>query len=559
MIRAGLMRKLASGLYTYLPFGLRALKKVEAIVRTEMNASGGLEFVFPILLPKELLDQTGRWKIFRKELFRLKDRHEHEFALGPTHEEAFSEWASQEIRSHRQLPITLYQINTKFRDEIRPRFGVMRSKEFVMKDAYSWHTDDTSLDETYRTMSETYQRIFRRCGLDFVHVKADSGAMGGSGSEEFMVKSNVGEEAIMIAPGSHYAANIETAQEDEAALTAPNAKHVVANLEKISTPTQKSIEEVCAFLKVDATQTIKSLVYDILIDGKRKTILVLIRGDLEVNETKLTNFVGRLIPTAEIFLSSEETVKRISGAPTGFVGPVGLKETIDIYADISLKGLENAVTGANEEAFHLKNVSLSRDAKITSWGEFYSAREGKPAPGGKENLQSFRGIEVGHIFKLGKKYTEAFKHQVLLADGKSTTPTMGCYGIGINRTLAAVIEQHHDASGITWPMAISPFQVLLLTMNVKDEKSMEVSQKLYGELTAAGIEVLWDERDERPGFKFKDADLIGIPLQITIGEKALAQNGVEWKERIGTEKILVPLTEASQKIISFVRAALTGF
>ncbi len=558
MIRAGLIRKLSSGLYTYLPFGLKALKKVEAIIREEMNAAGGLEFLFPVLLPKELLEETGRWKIFRKELFRLKDRHDHEFALGPTHEEAFSQWVSQEIRSHRQLPVTLYQINTKFRDEIRPRFGVMRSKEFIMKDAYSWHLDDESLDETYRTMSETYQRIFRRCGLDFVHVKADSGAMGGSGSEEFMVKSSVGEEAILIAPSSQYAANIETAQEDEATLLKSNSAFGLAAIEKVSTPTQKSIEEVSEFLKVTKAQMIKSLVYDILADGKRQTILVLIRGDLEVNETKLANAVSRVVPSSEIFLAGEETVKRVSGAPAGFVGPVGLKEAVDIFADISLKGLENAVTGANEAGFHLKNVGLSRDVKVTHWAELYTAREGHPAPGGKENLQSFRGIEVGHIFKLGKKYTEAFKHQVLLADGKSGTPTMGCYGIGLNRTLASVIEQHHDASGISWPMSIAPFQVMILTMNVKDAASMQASEKLYSELTHAGLDVLWDERDERPGFKFKDADLMGIPLQITVGEKSLATGNVEWKLRSGTEKVAVPVVEATNKIIAFVKDALSA-
>ncbi len=564
MIRAGLIRKLASGLYTYLPFGLRALRKVEAIIREEMNRAGALEFVFPILLPKELLERTGRWQIFKKELFRLKDRHTGDYALGPTHEEAFTSWVASEIKSHKQLPLNLYQIHTKFRDEIRPRFGVMRSKEFVMKDAYSFHTDDASLDVTYQKMSETYSRIFKRCGLDFVHVKADSGAMGGSGSEEFMVKSSVGEEGILISGTSGYAANVETAQEDITALLSTNPKTPGGNPEKISTPNQRSIEELTAFLKIGAERFIKSLLYDVIEDTldaatnkivvKKRTVLILIRGDLSVNETKLGNFFKKIAAggDAEVVLSGEETVKRVTGAPVGFAGPIGLKEAVEIYADVSLTGMEDGVTGANEIDLHYKNVSLSRDAKVAAFGEFYTAREGHPAPGSKDPLQLFRGVEVGHIFKLGKKYTTAFEAKVLDDKSQSVIPTMGCYGIGVNRTLAAIIEQHHDENGISWPLSVAPFQVHLLTMNTKDEKVQSFSEELYQELISAGIDVLWDDRDERPGFKFKDADLCGIPLQIVIGEKSMANGQVEWKLRREKEKSFVARGEVLAKVKAVV-------
>ncbi|MBL8992399.1 MAG: proline--tRNA ligase [Spirochaetia bacterium] len=560
MIRSGMIRKMASGLYSYLPFGLRALRKVEAIVREEMNRAGALEFEFPILLTKELLQTAGRWERYKNEnlLFNLKDRGGSELALGPTHEESFTQWVASEIKSHKQLPVNLYQIHTKFRDEIRPRFGVMRSKEFVMKDAYSFHLDDKSLDETYRLMSETYTRIFRRCGLDFVHVKADSGAMGGSDSEEFMVKSSVGEEGLLISEG--YSANIETAQEDLAALVATNPNTPGGAIEKISTPNQKTIEELTAFLKVPASAFIKSLLYDVnesFPNGKvlKKTVMILIRGDLEVNEIKLGNhFTRNAKGVMEVRLSNEETVRRVTGAPVGFAGPVGLKETIDIFADVSLQGMEDGVTGANEEGQHYQHVSLSRDAKIAAFAEFYTAREGRPAPGGRHTLQLFRGVEVGHIFKLGKKYTLAFGAKVLDETSSSVVPTMGCYGIGVNRTLAAVIEQHHDEAGISWPMSVAPFHVLLLTMNAADEKVMAYSEALYRELSSAGIEVLWDDRDERPGFKFKDADLVGLPIQIVVGEKGIAQDQVEWKLRAEKEKSFVARKDVLEKVKTLVNA-----
>lgn len=546
MIRAGMIRKLGSGLYSYLPYGLKALKKVEQVIREEMNKSGALEFSFPLLLPKELLVPTGRWQIFKRELFRLKDRNDADFALGPTHEEAFAAFAAAEISSHKQLPLNLYQIGPKFRDEIRPRFGVMRSKEFIMKDAYSFHVDDASLDATYKVMSETYQRIFSRLGLDFVHVKADSGAMGGSGSEEFMVKSQVGEEAILTAPG--YAANIETAQEDEAALVAGNAGKNLGAVERVATPNVRKIEELEAFFKTGASSFIKSLVYDVLEEAGKKSVLVLIRGDLEINEVKLKNHFGG----TDVVLASEGTVQKVTGAPVGFAGPIGLPADTEIHADLSLKGLEEAFTGGNAVDVHLTHVSMSRDVKVTRWGSFYTARAGQPAPGGAGNLEMFRGIEVGHIFKLGPKYTKAFGHTVLGPDNGPITPTMGCYGIGVNRTLAAVIEQNHDDKGLCLPPAVAPFTVALLSMNVRDAAILKYSEDLYLELQGAGIDVLWDDRDERPGFKFKDAELLGMPIQLVVGAKGIAAGEVEWSERKSGQK----KTVARGEVVSAVKTAL---
>lgn len=543
MIRAGMIRKLGSGLYSYLPYGLRALRKVEQVIREEMTRAGALEFSFPLLLPKELLTPTGRWQIFKRELFRLKDRNDADFALGPTHEEAFAQFAANEISSHKQLPLNLFQIGPKFRDEIRPRFGVMRSKEFIMKDAYSFHIDDACLDRTYKVMSEAYQRVFTRLGLDFVHVKADSGAMGGSGSEEFMVKSTVGEEGILIAPG--YAANVETAQEDGESLILGNQGQIGGDVEKVPTPNVRRIEELEAFFKCTAASFIKSLVYDIFEESGKKSVMVLIRGDLEVNEVKLKNHFGG----ADVALANEETVKRVTGAPVGFAGPVGLKD-IEIHADQSLKGLEDAVTGGNAVDMHLKHVSMGRDVAVSKWGEFYTAREGKPAPGSKEPLQMFRGIEVGHIFKLGPKYTKAFGHTVLGPTGEAVTPTMGCYGIGVNRTLAAVIEQHHDEKGLCLPASVAPFGVMLLSMNVKDESILKYSEDLYRDLLKAGVDVLWDDRDERPGFKFKDAELLGMPIQLVVGAKSMAAGEVEWATRKTGEKRNVPRATVVAEVLS---------
>lgn len=538
MLRAGLIRKLSSGLYTYLPIGLKALRNVQQIIREEMDAAGAQEFLFPILLERELWEKSGRWDLFKKELFRLKDRNDNDVALGATHEEAFTEFFTSHFQSYKQLPVCLYQMNTKFRDEIRPRFGVMRSKEFIMKDAYSFHVDEESLEETYQRMSQCYSNIFFRCGLDFVHVKADSGSMGGSDSEEFMVKSEVGEDSILSSEDGLYAANVETAVEE----LEENKDLQTPEIERVQTPNVRSIEELEDFFQIKSSQFIKSLVYEVVNDESRKPILVLIRGDYEVSEVKLAN----LFPGSDVFLASEQVVKEVTGAPFGFAGPIGLKKDIEIYGDKSLINLSQAVSGANETDTHIKNIKIGRDFKIENWVEVYEAKEGGLAPGGKSRLKSLRGIEVGHIFKLGKKYTKAFDSTVLDENGKSILPTMGCYGIGVNRTLAAVIEQNHDEDGIIWPVSMAPFVVHLITANAKQEEQMLASEKIYNEFVEAGVTVLWDDRTERPGFKFKDADLMGTPIRLVAG-KGLAEGLLEASLRRdgrSAEKKAVPVSDA---------------
>lgn len=524
MIRSGMIRKLSSGLYTWLPIGLKALRRIENIIRDEMNKAGAQEILFPILMSKELWDISGRWDVFKSELFRLEDRHKSSYALGPTHEEAVAHLAAAEISSHRALPINLYQINTKFRDEIRPRFGLMRCREFIMKDAYSFHLDDACLDREYRKMSSAYESIFRRCGLDYVKVSADSGAMGGSGSEEFMVKSSVGEEEIILCSECGYAANTETAKEK---ITQNN--HGSENglpPELVHTPGVKTIEAVSGFFKLPEDRLIKSLVYRIASENEIKFILLLIRGDLQVNETKLSgHFHG-----AETARASEEEVRKFTGAGTGFVGPINIS-ALPVVADISIKDIKNAVCGANREEYHFSNVSEGRDFTVSSWIECYTAKSGGAciACGGK--LSTIRGIEVGHVFKLGKKYTLAFNHTVLDTRSIPVNPTMGCYGIGLGRTLAAAVEQNHDDKGIIWTKETTPFHALIITLDTANTHVMNESETVYRHICDGGFEALWDERDQRPGFKFNDADLIGIPVQIIIGKRFLESGTYEVKTR----------------------------
>ncbi|MBI4976365.1 MAG: proline--tRNA ligase [Spirochaetes bacterium] len=531
MLRAALIRMLASGLYTYMPLGTRSLQKITNIIREEMNNAGGQEFIFPILLPKELLTPSGRWEIFRQELFRLKDRHGSDHALGATHEEAFTELVGREVRSYRQLPINLYQIHTKFRDEIRPRFGVMRSREFIMKDAYSFHADDASLDATYNTMSETYRKIFKRVGLDVVSVKADSGAMGGSGSEEFMVLCDVGEEEIISCTDCDYRANAEKAE----CKSEYRSEEPAQSVAKAATPNVSTIKALEEFFKVEASKFIKTLIYQ---REDKSHAAVLIRGDLDVNETKLANYFGGETPV----LADDKAVREITGARTGFAGPVGMKKKIPIIADNSIKTVFNGITGANEDDAHLTNVNLTRDFTPDAFVDLRLVKAGDNCIqcGGK--LKSNRGLELGHVFKLGKKYTEAFKVTVLDEANKDIVPTMGCYGIGVNRTLAAVIEQHHDEKGIVFPISVAPFEVSIALLDT-DGAIREAAERIYNELRAAGADVLLDDRNERPGVKFNDADLIGIPIRITVGKRGIAAGTVELKLRREKDKADVPVAD----------------
>ena len=546
MLRTGMIRKIASGFYTYLPLGLRILRKVEAIIRQEMNRIGAQEMLFPTLIPRELWDQSGRWQLFKKELFRVRDRHDGEHALGPTHEESFTHFLRHEIHSYRDLPLVFYQIANKFRDEIRPRYGVIRSKEFLMKDAYSFHATDASLEETYEAMREAYIKVFDRCTLRYVHVKADSGSMGGGESEEFMVKSDVGEETIVTCGHCHYAANVETANQ---ALSFPEVE-TAGTLEKIATPSVKTIEEVCQLLGVKKQQTIKAVLYALKPpEGGEKYIMVIIRGDLNINEVKL----GNLFAGAELHLPAREEIKGSLDLPLGFLGPVHARGDIKIIADESLKDGKALICGANEENFHFAHVDVNRDFQVSRYHNLYQVQAGHACPVCHGSLDILKGIEVGHIFKLGKKYTQSFQVSVLGKSGEPITPTMGCYGIGVNRTLAAIIEQHHDENGIIWPLSTAPFQIILITLNHKDKASMDYAQKLHSDLEREGIEVLWDDREERAGFKFKDADLIGIPLQVVIGGRAFEKQQLELKWRAKADKRFLSIHTALAEIVDEIK------
>lgn len=544
MLRAGIIRKVSSGLYTYLPLGTRILNKVEKIVRDEMDESGALEINVPILVSRELLETSGRFDVFGNLMMAFKDRNDKDYALGPTHEENFTELVRQEVQSYKDLPINLYQINTKFRDEVRPRFGVLRTREFIMKDAYSYHANNESLEEIYSLMRETYKNIFKRCGLDTVHVYADSGAMGGSGSEEFMVRSEIGEDTILECPSCGYVANEETAEsydpftKKEEELLAP---------EIVETPDMKSIEEVSTFLKVAPEDCIKTLIYQ---KEDNNYVMVLIRGDLEVNEVKLSNALGG----QELVLPENQDIENKLNLPVGFLGPVNIhNESITIVADHSVEKIVNGVTGANEKDKHLKNVNIEKDFSVSIITDLKLVKENDLCPKCNKKLISFKGVEVGHIFKLGKKYTEAFNVTFLDEHGNDKTPTMGCYGIGLNRIPAAIIEQSHDKFGIIWPITIAPYEVIVVPINWKDDQQRKTAEQIYSQLKEAKIDVAMDDRDLRPGVKFKDADLIGIPIRINIGDKALAENSVEIKLRSEKDFKLVKLNQvlsAIQEIIT---------
>jgi prolyl-tRNA synthetase len=540
MMRAGMIRKLASGFYEFLPLGVKALKKVENIIREEMNNADGQEILLPLLLPKDLWLKTGRWSIYGKELFRLKDRKESEFCLAPTAEEVVTELVSKEVRSYKQLPLMLYQFGTKFRDEIRPRFGVMRAREFLMKDAYSFHTDEADLDRYYKKMYEAYVNVCNRCGFKFRSVEAASGAIGGSYSCEFMVLADTGEEEIAWC-SCGYGANSEKAESVIAILP---SKEELLNMQEVSTPNIGAVSEVSKFLGLPYEKFIKTMVY--LADGI--AVVVLIRGDYDINEIKLQSLLG----SNEVTLADEKTVISLTKAPKGFAGPVGLKN-VKVVADLSVIDISNAITGANKKDFHIKNVNYQRDYSADIVADIRKVKKGDICPKcKKENLEFSRGIEIGHIFKLGTKYSKALNATYLDTQGKENLIIMGCYGIGVTRILAATIEQSHDDNGIIWPDNISPFEVIIVPINYTDKQIKEVTDKIYKELLCKGLDILIDDRDERAGIKFKDADLIGIPYRIVVSEKGLLNNSVELKHR-ASDKNAIKLLSPQDAINEILR------
>ena len=536
LLRAGMIRKLASGLYSYLPLGLRSLRKVEKIIREEMDRAGAQEVLLPMVQPSELWQESGRWEHYGKELLRFEDRHGRASCLGPTHEEVITDIVRKEIRSYRDLPLNLYQIQTKFRDEIRPRFGLMRSREFLMKDAYSFDVDDDALEKTYQVMYKAYCRIFERCGLDFRPVEADTGSIGGHASHEFMVMADTGEDRIACCTSCDYAANVELAP------VIQSSNHQIT---KVSTPGKRSVEEVTEFLGVSADRLVKTL---IMIADDRP-VVVLIRGDHELNDVKLM----RLLGVEDLHFADETTVRSVTGAPVGFVGPVGLSEDLKVVADQDVSTLKDFVTGANEPDAHFTGVNWGRDVSMPEFADIRVITEGDPCPRCKGKIKLKRGIEVGHIFKLGTKYSETMGATFLDADGKKQLAVMGCYGIGVGRTVAAAIEQNYDENGIIFPIPIAPFEVIISLLNVKDTMMSETAEDLYNGLMAQGVDVLLDDRKERPGVKFKDADLLGIPLRIVVGKRLKEKDEVEIRIRATGETISVKKKEAVKKAIEILR------
>jgi len=545
LLRAGYMRKVAAGIYSFLPLGWRVVKKVEDIVREEMDKSGAQEILMPAAIPAELWQESGRWTAYGPELLRWKDRKQADFVTGPTHEEVVTDLVRRDVKSYRQLPINLYQIQSKFRDEARPRAGLLRGREFIMKDAYSFDVDDEAAKKSYKLMYDAYVRIFKRCGLEFRPVEADTGNIGGSLSHEFQVLAQSGEDKIVSCTNCDYAANVEKAELQRSA--APAAGGAAAPLVKINTPGKKGIDDVAELLKISQAQMIKCLVF--LADGK--PVVALVRGDHDVNELKLK----RLLGAQEVVLAADAAVAEITGAPVGFVGPRGLK--VRVVGDLELQGMTDAVTGANENDHHYKGFDVARDAPNVEFADLRVAAAGDPCPRcGKGTFERFAGIEVGQVFFLGTKYSAPMAANILGDDGQLRPMVMGCYGIGITRTAAAAIEQNHDADGIVWPMSLAPYHVELLTLQAKDPDVVAAAERIYKELQAAGVEVLYDDRDERPGAKFKDADLIGVPLRLAIGKKSLADGKVELKPRRAKDAELIPAGDAAAIVAARVRAEL---
>lgn len=548
MLRAGMIRRLASGLYSWLPMGLRVLQKTEAIVREEMNRSGALEVLMPVVQPADLWIESGRWQEYGAELLRVKDRHDRDFCLGPTHEEVITDLVRHEISSYKQLPANFYQIQTKFRDEVRPRFGLMRGREFTMKDAYSFHASEDCLAKTYDLMYQAYSRIFQRLGLEFRAVIADTGSIGGNASHEFHVLADSGEDAIAFSNQSDYAANIEMA---EAMAHKERPDDATMALEKIATPGQHSIEEVCDFLKLDASQTVKTLIVLGEADEKEQPPLValLLRGDHQLNDIKAEKLPGIATP---LTFADEQRIKTELGYGIGSLGP---RLPIRSIADRSVAVLSDFTCGANEDGFHLTGFNWGRDGELPEVADIRNITEGDPSPDGKGSIEIKRGIEVGHIFQLGTKYSEAMNARFLDENGKSRPMIMGCYGIGVSRVVAAAIEQNHDDNGIIWPHSIAPFTVIIVPVNMqKSDAVRDTAESLYSRLQKQGVDVLLDDRNERPGVKFADSDLIGIPHRFVIGEKSLKDDKIEYKARNSNESRLLGTDELDSFIAKLLSA-----
>ena len=536
MVRAGMIKKLAAGIYTYQPFGWRSVWKLMAIVRREMDAAGAIELSMPAIQPAELWLESGRWQRYGKELLRIKDRHERDFAFGPTHEEVVTDMVRRELKSYRQLPVNLYQIQTKFRDEIRPRFGLMRGREFLMKDAYSFHASAESLEEAYQAMRETYERIFEACQLDYNVVEADTGTIGGSASHEFMVVAETGESAVVRCPKCGYAANVEKAETRRIPLAPARGVSATPELREVSTPNVTSIEEVSTFLAIPPAGLVKTLIYE----TEKGFVAVAIRGDREVNEVKLANFLD----VQHLALASDEKVREATSAPVGFAGPVGLPPELRLVVDPTVPDLACFACGANKADAHLTGAVWGRDVGRGEAADVVLVGGGDPCPRCDGTLELFRGIEVGHIFKLGTKYSEAMACNFTDEQGADRPMIMGCYGLGIGRTVAAAIEQNHDADGIVWPRPLAPFEVLLIALNPGDPAVRETAEGIYARLREQGVDVLYDDRDERPGVKFKDADLIGLPVRLVVGAKSLADGRVEVSLRRDRVKHQVPVADS---------------
>ena len=545
MLRSGMLRKLAAGIYTWTPLGLRVLAKVEGIVREEMDRAGALEMLMPSVQPRELWEETGRWEKFGGQLLKMKDRKDQEYCYGPTHEEVVTDWARAELKSYKQLPLNVYQIQTKFRDEIRPRFGVMRAREFIMKDAYSFHATETDLAREYQNMYDTYARIFTRLGLKFRAVKADTGAIGGNASHEFHVLAESGEDAIAFSSGSDYAANVELAE----ALAPTSSRPAPGTaLETVDTPTQKTIDDLTAFLKIDPKQCVKT----IIVRGEKGLVALCLRGDHEINEAKAAKLPE--LPGESVLADESEIWKAIKCKP-GFIGPVKLPKDVPIIVDRAAAQLADFVCGANEAGKHYKGANWERDAHVTRVEDLRKVKDGDPSPDGKGTLSIGRGIEVGHVFSLGTKYADAMKATVLDNQGKAVPLQMGCYGLGVSRVVAAAIEQNHDERGIIWPAPLAPFDVALLPLNMaKSDKLKAAAEKLYKELQDAGYAVFMDDRDLRPGPMFADAELIGIPHRLVLSERGLDAGTVEYKGRRDAENQNIPAGE----IMAFLKQRMAA-
>ena len=534
MLRSGMMRKMASGIYNYMPLGLKVLKKIEDIVREEMNEAGAQEFLASAILPAELWQESGRWDVYGAEMFRLKDRNNRDFCLGPTHEEVFTDIARNEIKSYKQLPVNLYQIQTKYRDERRPRFGIMRSREFVMKDAYSFDRDQEGVDLTYNKMHDAYVKIFNRCGLDAKCVAADSGAIGGSNSAEFMVRSEVGEDDVVFCTHCDYAANIEKAK----AAPEKAEKEALKEKNKIETPDVKTIEDLEKFFNTTAKKFVKTLIFNA--DGK--IVAVLVRGDREVNEVKVANALGEVL---NLEMATPEEVFKATNAKVGFAGPIGIN-ACQVLVDEEVTYMYNFIVGANETGYHIENVNYGRDFEGTV-GDFRNVTEGEVCPECGNKITISRGTEVGHIFKLGTKYSETMKANFIDEDGKQKPFLMGCYGIGVTRTMASIIEQHNDENGIIWPLAVAPYHVSVIPVNIKDEAQMRAAEEIYTALKEIGVEVIMDDRNERAGVKFKDSEIMGIPMRVTVGKK-ITENNVEFKLRSADDNEVINIKQVVARV-----------